>query len=78
MFANPDYDSVLKAVSAWPAEQRIAFANAILETVRHDANKTGARRQTLQRALGLGRRDAQPPNDEEVARWLDKHWASRY
>lgn len=78
MAGNLDYNSVLEVVSAWSAEQRIAFAHAVLETVRHDAHATGARRQTLQRALGLGRGDAQPPDDDEVARWLDEHRASRH
>ncbi|MDB5333797.1 MAG: hypothetical protein JWP03_4948 [Phycisphaerales bacterium] len=78
MSGNPDYETVLKAISAWPPEQRMALAHDVLETVRHDAQTTSAPKQTLQRALGLGRGDAQPPNDREVAGWVDEHLSEKY
>jgi hypothetical protein len=69
MISDPDYQNVLKTVSAWPAELRITLAHDVLGTVQRDV--THKPHPTLDRALGLGRGQQPPPSDEQVKQWIE-------
>jgi hypothetical protein len=77
MNSEVEYKQILHAVSEWPWEDRVALAQDVLATLK--APKAGVRtKDTLSRALGLGRGDNPPPTDDEVRRWIDEHRTSKY
>ena len=81
MALNPssaDYSGVLRTVSGWPPEDRIALAQDILRIVQIDLSKPRPRRRTLDRALGLARGAGPPPTDEDVERWIEDHRREKY
>ena len=77
MISQPEYEHVLKAVSGWPAEQRLALAHELLSALRGPNGRRPPRR-TLDRALGLARTDTEAPSDEQVRAWIDEHRRDKY
>jgi hypothetical protein len=77
---SSDYDSLLKTVSSWPAEQRISFAHDVLGTLREGpgVESSTPKRNTLARALGLARGTGPAPDDAEIERILDEVRMEKY
>jgi hypothetical protein len=71
------YESVLRVVHTWPAEQRYMLVHDLLKGMAPD-EQGRLRVDTLPQALGLLRTDQPPPSDEEVARWLHEHRTEKY
>lgn len=78
MSSNPDYQSVLKQVSAWPPEDRVALAQDLLGSIQSAAAPGPPPRDTLRRAIGLARGPGPVPNDVDVRQWLDEHRSQKY
>jgi hypothetical protein len=78
--STSDYDSLLKTVSSWPAEQRISFAHDVLGTLRGtpDVEPSAPGRNTLARALGLARGTGPVPDDAEAERILEEARMEKY
>jgi hypothetical protein len=78
--ATPEYNSLLKTVSSWPADARLSFAHDLLGTLRHETTLSEPRpkRDTLARALGLARGTGPAPDDAEVERILGEARMEKY
>lgn len=72
-----DYDEVLKAVEAWPRDQRLTLVQDILKTLAAPSPASRPRRRTLEHALGL-LETGEAPSDEQVQHWLDEHRLEKY
>ena len=77
MTHTAEYTDVLKAVSVWPVEQRIALAHDVLETLT-ETPASERRRPSFERALGIGSAGPVTPDDDEVRRWIDEHRTEKY
>jgi hypothetical protein len=77
MVSQPDdYQSVLKTVSQWPAEQRATLAHALIESLSRQAS--GPRpKPTADEIVGSLRGDG-PPTDEQVKQWIDEYRTRKY
>lgn len=75
-----DRETVLKAIDAWPLEDQVALAQAILRrTTTHMAHNTETpQRPGWRQMAGLASNGQASPSDEEVARWLDEHRLEKY
>jgi len=76
MSSNPEYQKVLKIVSEWPPEERIALASEVLATVAPPPSRPP--RRTLDRALGLARTNGPVPSDADVRQMIDEHRREKY
>jgi hypothetical protein len=70
MTTNPDDSTVLKRVSAWPVEDRIALAREVLSTGKQTSARVESR-NTLNRTSGIAKESGPAPTDEEVRAWID-------
>ena len=72
-----DIETILKQVTPWPEEDRVALA---YETLRNMRTKTRepAPRKTLQRAKGIARGTSPPPDDSTVRKWIEEHRQQKY
>ncbi len=79
MTPNADYQTVLRAISAWRPSQRVALARDILGTLALPEPAAGrSYRPSFDRALGLARGDGPPPSDEDVDRWIEGYRMEKY
>jgi hypothetical protein len=70
-------ETILRTVAAWPREDQVALARAIL----HRATTLGAmtpQRPSWRQMVGLAAQGRPAPSDDEVARWLDEHRSEKY
>lgn len=72
------YESIFEIVREWTPAQRFHLVQDILKTLAPREEPMRAKRQTLQKALGLLATDQPPPTDEEVRRWLDERRREKY
>jgi hypothetical protein len=74
-----EYEHVLRQVAAWPPEQRLSLAQAIVASVRpHPSRRAAAPRRTADRAYGLLKGPLPPPDDDDVKRILHEHRMEKY
>ena len=65
MSTRDEYESVLKLIREWPAEQRAALAHDLSLTAGPPRSSTARPTPSFERALGLGCSDAMPPTDDQ-------------
>lgn len=63
---------VLKRISGWPAEQRLALARDILQTLAGALPAKASSRKSLKDLLGALPVAGSPPTDEACATWLEE------
>ena len=73
-----NYETVIKSVRNWPPARRFSLMQDVLKTLAQEAETPRAKRNTLQKALGLLATSQPPPSDAEVQQWLDEHRMERY
>lgn len=76
-----DRETILKAIEAWPREDQVALAQAILKrstSIPPSRDAMAPQRPTWREMVGLASNGQTPPSDEEVARWLDEHRSEKY
>jgi hypothetical protein len=77
-----NYETILQIIFQWPPTQRFALVQDVLNTLAPPSDvevmPTQARRQTLNKALGLLSTDRTPPSDSEIKQWLDEHRTEKY
>jgi hypothetical protein len=81
-----DYQTVLEAIRAWPAGQRLTLIQELLTTLAAEVamgrllldDAAARRREGLRRPRGIGATGAPPPSDAEVAEWLEAERVKKY
>jgi hypothetical protein len=72
-----DRERILRDIQAWPVEEQMELARAILQ--RAEELQQGQRPRVPSAALrGLLANGQPAPSDEEVARWLDEARMEKY
>ena len=69
-----DLTAIWREVSAWPTEDRRMLAARLLESVAADevgSAVSPARQSALRSLIGVWK-TTEPPNDDEIARIIDK------
>ena len=74
----PTYADILAAVAAWPAAQRYALVNDVLQTLVPEPITQDARRAALRRLDGILASAESLPSDEDVRRWLEEQRMEKY
>jgi hypothetical protein len=69
---------VLQLVLDWSAEDRLALAREVLQTLRDRPAPQHEKRPSFERALGIARGSGPAPTDEEVEAWIDEHRMTKY
>jgi hypothetical protein len=64
-------------VKPWPEEDRVALAYLILRDMRKKIRES-APRSTLDRAMGIARGNAVPPDDATVREWIGQRRVGKY
>jgi hypothetical protein len=77
MSGNPEYSKVLKAVSAWPAEERASLAHALIDTLKPQFS-SHQQRPALEQLVGIARGPGPAPTDEQVKQWVDDARTQKY
>ena len=78
MTGQPDeYQSVLKVVAQWTAEQRAALARALIESLYRGVGSKRTK-PTADQFVGLLRGKGPPPTDQEVRQLIDEHRTRKY
>jgi hypothetical protein len=72
-----DIQTILKQVTPWPEEDRVALAYEILRNMRTKTREPAPRR-TLERAKGIARGNSAPPDDATVKKWIEEHRQQKY
>jgi hypothetical protein len=72
-----DIETILKQVTPWPEEDRVALAYEILRNMRTKTREP-APRKTLQLAKGIARGTSPPPDDATVRKWIEEHRQQKY
>lgn len=72
-----EYEQMLKVVRAWPASQRLTFAQELLSTLAPMLSERPVR-NTLAQARGLLKNGGPTPSDEDIARLLDERRRERF
>lgn len=73
MVSQPDdFQSVLKTVSSWPADQRASLAHALLQSLS-TSDPSSRKKPTLDEIVGIARGTGPAPTDAQVKQWLDEH-----
>ena len=75
---TPEYEAILKTVSAWDEADRYALVQDVLETLASEPDHARRRREALRRLEGmLG--DVKPtPIDAEITQWLEEERMKKY
>jgi hypothetical protein len=73
-----DYETILRAVRAWPLEQRFTLVQDVLKTLAPVVAHVPPPGNTLDQARGLLATDRPAPTDVEIAQWLDERRTERY
>ncbi len=69
---------VLKQISGWPAEQRLALARDILQTLAGAVPAKAPSRKSLKELLGALSVAGSPPTDEACATLLEEERLRKY
>jgi len=71
--------SVWREVCGWPAEQRLALATRLLQSLQAERSVGGSkeRREALQQLIGIWK-TPQPPGDEQVERIVEQERMKKY
>lgn len=73
-----DYWGVLKKVHAWPAELRLALAEAVLHSLHRELHPNGARSVPVEKVLGMAAGKGPPPSDATIKQWIEEHRLEKY
>jgi len=72
-----EIQTILKQVTPWPEEDRVALAYEILRNMRRQTREPAPRR-TLESALGIAKGNGPPPDDATVKRWIAERRQQKY
>lgn len=72
-----DIETIFNRVKPWPEEDRVALAYLILRDMRTKTREI-APRSTLNRAVGIARGNASPPDDATVRQWIGEQRVRKY
>jgi hypothetical protein len=72
-----EIELIINQVKPWPEEDRVALAYLILRDMRKKT-RDAAPRRTLERAIGIARGSAPPPDDATVKQWIEQHRQEKY
>lgn len=75
---NPPYSTIVEMVRGWPAEQRLALAQHLLNTLESDIHKREHGPVMAREIEGLLRGQGSPPTDEEVKGLVSEYLDERY
>jgi len=79
MDSATDYETVRQIVFTWPAQQRFALMQDLLDTLAPGAEEDVApKRRTLEQALGLLDTEQPVPSDAQIAEWLNERRKEKY
>jgi hypothetical protein len=72
-----EISSILRQVTPWPLEDRVALAYEILREMRKQTRQP-APRNTADLARGIARGTNPPPDDATVRKWMEEHRQRKY
>jgi hypothetical protein len=77
MSRSPEFNEVLKAVSAWPAQQRASLAQVLIDSL---INRSGEPRSkpAIDELVGIARGADPAPDDLQVEQWIDEARTRKY
>jgi hypothetical protein len=79
MDSTVDYETIRQIVFTWPAQQRFALVQDLLDTLAPgEEGQAPPKRNTLQRALGLLDMGQPTPSDAQIAEWLQARRREKY
>ena len=72
-----EIETIIRQVTPWPEEDRVALAYLILRDMRKKTRES-APRQTLDQAIGVAKGNAPPPDDATVRKWVEERRQQKY
>lgn len=80
MIPTNEYSEVLRIVTSWPMDQRIALAHDVLQRATDSQSEAESerRRPTFERARGIARASGPAPTDEQIKRWIGECRMEKY
>ena len=72
------YETVIEIVRHWPPVIRLSLMQDVLKTLTQEADPLQAKRNTLEKALGLLATSQPAPSDAEIQQWLAEHRMEKY
>ena len=72
------YDNVLQMIRQWPPDRRFALVRDVINTLATEVFPPRAKRNTLEKALGLLATSRPAPSDAEIQQWLDERRMEKY
>ncbi|HEV8605445.1 MAG TPA: hypothetical protein VGQ99_08775 [Tepidisphaeraceae bacterium] len=72
-----EIETIIRQVTPWPEEDRVALAYLILRDMRTKTRES-APRQTLDRAIGIAKGNSPPPDDATVQKWVEERRQQKY
>ena len=76
--AHADIAEILGKVRAWPAGQRLALTQQILQTIETDVEPSSGQRKSLKDLLGAMHTPETPPDDAACRRLLEGELQKKY
>ncbi len=73
-----EYDEVLARAQAWPPEQRLRLAEALLRSLQRANAPGGLWGVPVEKVRGAAAGAGPAPNDDTVRRWVEEHHAEKY
>lgn len=73
-----DRETILRVVRSWSPDEQVTLAREILEGVGTPTVQEPLDPPNSHGLAGLFATGAQPPTDEDVARWLDERRLEKY
>ena len=65
-------------IRGWPPASRFSLVQDVLKTLAPEVESSRAKRNTLEKAVGLLATNQSAPSDAEVQQWLDEHRIEKY
>jgi len=72
-----EIETIIRQVTPWPEEDRVALAYLILRDMRKKTRES-APRQTLKEAAGIAKGSTSPPDDATVKKWVEERRQQKY
>jgi hypothetical protein len=76
MTPTAEYTEVLKIVTSWPIDQRVALAHEVLQSA--EKSQLPKRRPSFELARGIAKTGGVAPDDEQVKHWIGEHRMEKY
>lgn len=78
MTPTAEYVEVLKLITMWPIDRRIALAHEVLESATNAMTPPDAIHPSFERARGIAKTGNSAPDDGQIRRWIGEHRMEKY